>query len=442
MRKLKYIGVITLIAFSIILILQSVWVAESYQLTAKQLKKELDDAFKTSFIQELSLRLAIPKEENKQPEGEEYIGELSDEDGTLFFPTEIVLQDFLIKKELPISLADLDSIFNSEIQKNDIQGEFIINRIQAETGEILETTNPNQLDKSKNAIYSDIYYIRADLSEGVQVVLVSPFRTVFMQMGLMIVLTALLILFVGFWLYYQYRSLRKEYRLRQMQADFSHALTHDMATPLQTIRQVNSLLQSGRLDDQPEKKAKLLDASQQQTIRLQNLTNRILTLAKSEQSKLTANRTTVNLPEMIQTILDKYSAASSSQKTIQITNHFDLDDQPITADPHLLEDAMTNLIDNAIKYSGSEVRIDISCRLAKDQLIIAVQDNGYGISARNQADIFKKFERGAAITRKEAKGFGLGLTHVKAVAEAHGGTVNLFSVEGEGSTFEVIIPQG
>ena len=98
------------------------------------------------------------------------------------------------------------------------------------------------------------------------------------------------------------------------------------------------------------------------------------------------------------------------------------------------------MVDNAIKYSGASVAIDINCQLTDDGLIISIKDNGYGIAKKDQQIIFAKFERGAAVTRKEAKGFGLGLAYVKSIVNAHGGTVNLFSTKGEGTTFELFFP--
>src|SRR5690606_29569633 len=98
----------------------------------------------------------------------------------------------------------------------------------------------------------------------------------------------------------------------------------------------------------------------------------------------------------------------------------------------MLTNAVSNLIDNAIKYSGNSVNINIRCEQKDKDVFIYIKDNGYGMSEKDQVKVFTMFERGKAVTRKEAKGFGLGLSYVKRVVEAHGGTVNLFSKEGEG----------
>jgi two-component system phosphate regulon sensor histidine kinase PhoR len=97
-------------------------------------------------------------------------------------------------------------------------------------------------------------------------------------------------------------------------------------------------------------------------------------------------------------------------------------------------------MDNAIKYSTESVNIEIRCEQKEEATIICIKDDGYGISKKEQEKIFAKFERGKAVQRNEARGFGLGLSYVKKVMEAHGGTIGLFSEEGVGSEFVLFVP--
>ena len=132
--------------------------------------------------------------------------------------------------------------------------------------------------------------------------------------------------------------------------------------------------------------------------------------------------------------------SSQSKKKVSFSTCFQPQDTTFQADKMMLINAIENLIENAIKYSGDSVQIDIKGRLSEDGLLISVKDNGYGISKKDQRLIFAKFERGEAIRRGEATGFGLGLAYVRSVAKAHGGTVNLYSEKGEGTTFELFVP--
>ncbi len=113
-----------------------------------------------------------------------------------------------------------------------------------------------------------------------------------------------------------------------------------------------------------------------------------------------------------------------------------------TVDAQLFTEVLHNLIENSIKYSGKSVTITIDCKRTEKELVVKVSDNGLGIASKYQQHIFEKFNRGAAPFRKGAKGFGIGLSFVKVVVEAHEGTVSLFSEgENKGTSFTLRIPQ-
>lgn len=346
---------------------------------------------------------------------------------------ELMFQEYLTKRKILISLSLLDSIFHNETSAKNISNTFIINRLNPKTGEILETTDSLRAGKLQGALASDIIPIRVDGSEGVQVLLVSPYRAVFQRMIAVLALSLLLVLFVGYVVFFLRDSLFKEKHLRKLQTDFSHALIHDMATPLQTIAQVNSLLGNEKLYAHPEKRAKYLSLAQQQILNLQALTDRILTVARAEKSELQVIKSSVNINAIIEESVEKF--AVQAKKQVHFTTEYAPSHIRLDADETLLRNAVSNLIDNAVKYSGQTVDIDIRCEQNIRGTFIYIQDNGYGISARDQAKIFSQFERGKAVDRNEAKGFGLGLAYVKSVMEAHGGTVNLFSEEGKGTQF-------
>jgi two-component system phosphate regulon sensor histidine kinase PhoR len=142
---------------------------------------------------------------------------------------------------------------------------------------------------------------------------------------------------------------------------------------------------------------------------------------------------------MIKELEDRFSV--STDKQVSIHSSIDIDQyQSIYVDSTLIKNAIANLIDNAIKYSGDPVNINIKCYTTNQQIHISIEDNGFGISDEDKDKIFGKFERGAAVGRKGAKGFGLGLNYVKQVVKAHGGIVLLFSNKGKGSIFSLVIP--
>ena len=211
-----------------------------------------------------------------------------------------------------------------------------------------------------------------------------------------------------------------------------------MASPLQTIYQVNALMKNDQLVSNTEKRNKYIDLAQQQIVNLQALTDRILTVARAEQSPLSPTIKPTDVTQIIRQLVGKFSV--QAKKEVRFSTCFEPDNILFDVDETMLYNALSNLIDNAVKYSEEAVEISIDCRLKKNGLHIGIKDNGYGISSADQHIIFNKFERGAAVKRKEATGFGLGLSYVKSVAEAHHGTVNLHSKKGEGTLFELFLP--
>lgn len=237
---------------------------------------------------------------------------------------------------------------------------------------------------------------------------------------------------------YELRVIFTQRRLTQLRDDFSHALVHDMKTPLGTIYMAVDQWGKGVLDKNPELRSKFSDTAMAQVLNLQALVDKILTIAYLEQKKLILDPKIMDLSNMIQGLVDKFSI--QAKKPVSFKIDIDLESTHIIADPVYLTNAVSNLIDNAIKYSGDSVAIDICCHSSDNQLFIEVSDNGFGISERDREKIFEKFERGAAVGRKGAKGFGLGLNYVKRVMNAHGGTVSLSSLKGQGSKFVLYMP--
>lgn len=111
------------------------------------------------------------------------------------------------------------------------------------------------------------------------------------------------------------------------------------------------------------------------------------------------------------------------------------------ADPEALTRALWNLLDNAVKYSGESRMIWVSAARRNGSVAISVQDHGLGIPGHEQAEIFRKFVRGAASRVNGIKGTGIGLTMVRQIVAAHGGQVKVESTPGEGSTFTIVIPE-
>ncbi|MCF2577467.1 HAMP domain-containing histidine kinase, partial [Phocaeicola barnesiae] len=289
------------------------------------------------------------------------------------------------------------------------------------------------------SLQTDKVPLRKDYSIVIQAQFVNPNNLFFGKMGLLLVSTTILLIFVVFCIIYQVRIISKINKISQIREDFSYAMVHDMKTPLSTIMMVQDMLESGRLDSKPEIKNKYMNIAKSEADHLFALTNKILTISKLENHKLEMNKTEVELTPIIEKLTEKFKA--KVQKPVNFI--ISLQAKTAYADNDYLGEVLSNLIDNAIKYSKESVEINITAEESERYTILKVRDNGLGISEADQKIIFQKYERAAAAKRSRrngASGFGLGLNFVDQVIKAHEGRIFVNSTEGEFTEFTIYLP--
>lgn len=234
--------------------------------------------------------------------------------------------------------------------------------------------------------------------------------------------------------------IRRQDKLSQMREDFSYAMVHDMKTPISTLLMAARNLRSGRLDDKPERKREHFDLLERESLHLLDLTNRVLTLSKMEHHQLLLTKDWHPLRPAVDDLIQVFEAKA----TKPVTFHTDLQAGEVYADMEFLKEALSNLIDNALKYSKDTVEVRIASRREAGFVRISVRDNGIGIPLAAQRTIFDKFERvlprDDGSGEKKVSGFGLGLNYVMNVSREHGGYVSVESVQGRFSEFTMSLP--
>lgn len=427
--KTKYLKIITAISLTSILALQLMWLCNTYILIRNNISEEINQILYTGMEDEAITRL------NKTPKGTNIKGEAA----TDSIPEITYLEEGLYNLGYYISIEDVDSIASTLLLEHKISSDFILNLINPKTGEVLQQSKKGNFCLW-NAIHSKEIPIRTDLSQTVQMILVNPHWSIFARMGILLLSTAVMVVFAFIGLFYQIKIIITERKIARLKEDFSYAMIHDMKTPISSAIMCTSRLHSGKLDDKPEIKNHYFTIVENELEHLLALSNKVLTLAKLEQHKLEMNKKEVPLSPMIEDLIEKFTI--KTEKTIHFTT--DLKTEKVYADEEFLKEAISNLIDNAIKYSKESVKINISSSSDANHDIINIYDNGIGIPQKDQKKIFEKFERASAIkqTRKGGpSGFGLGLNYVYQVMEAHEGRVYINSIEGEFSEFSLLIPK-
>ena len=421
--------IITAISLTSILALQLMWLCNTYILIRNNISEEINQILYTGMEDEAITRL------NKTPKGTNIKGEAA----TDSIPEITYLEEGLYNLGYYISIEDVDSIASTLLLEHKISSDFILNLINPKTGKVLQQSKKGNFCLW-NAIHSKEIPIRTDLSQTVQMILVNPHWSIFARMGILLLSTAVMVVFAFIGLFYQIKIIITERKIARLKEDFSYAMIHDMKTPISSAIMCTSRQHSGKLDDKPEIKNHYFTIVENELEHLLALSNKVLTLAKLEQHKLEMNKKEVPLSPMIEDLIEKFTI--KTEKTIHFTT--DLKTEKVYADEEFLKEAISNLIDNAIKYSKESVKINISSSSDANHDIINIYDNGIGIPQKDQKKIFEKFERASAIkqTRKGGpSGFGLGLNYVYQVMEAHEGRVYINSIEGEFSEFSLLIPK-
>jgi two-component system phosphate regulon sensor histidine kinase PhoR len=246
----------------------------------------------------------------------------------------------------------------------------------------------------------------------------------------------LLLLLIGLVisLFYLYR----QKFLNELQKDFVNNFTHEFKTPLAVMKIASDVLMDPRTRTQGERLTKYSGIIEEQTRHLQRQVDRLLRAAQSRSAIMDLEKQPVNPNELVRQALQQLEPLVR-EKNAEVHLALDERDAMVNADAEHLQLVIVNLVENALKYSR-EPRIRITTARVNGHYSISVKDNGIGIEKKYMGRLFHKFYRVPTGDVHNVKGFGLGLDFVKKVVQAHHGKVQVRSIPGVGSEFEIILP--
>ncbi len=233
-------------------------------------------------------------------------------------------------------------------------------------------------------------------------------------------------------------GIRQDRRLVALQIDFVSKVSHELKTPLTSIRMFIDTLRLGRVTERPQVDH-CLEVISKETDRLSLLIGRLLSWGAMEAGAFKLDLQPVDVARIISSAVDAFQP-QLHEKKVQLVVNVEENLPVIKADASSLVDALINLLTNALKYRGRSDRIEISATKRNGRLEIGVRDFGIGIAKREQPRIFERFYRSESRDVKAISGTGLGLAIARHVVLAHGGTLELDSRLEEGSTFTVVLP--
>jgi signal transduction histidine kinase len=246
---------------------------------------------------------------------------------------------------------------------------------------------------------------------------------------------------VGAAFYFSVKSLHEQEKIGQLKNDFISNMTHELKTPISTVGVAIEAMQNFDVLSSPKRTNEYLNIASNELSRLSILVDKVLKMSQFESAGAPLGKVTIsdfdeiikNVSESMQIQFEKYNA--TLELNIPDGNY------QVEGDKVHLANIIYNLMDNALKYSKEDPKIQILLLEKSEDIILKITDNGIGIPKEYQSKIFDQFFRVPTGNVHNIKGYGLGLNYVSKVVKAHGGKINLRSKESKGTEFTIELPK-
>ncbi|WP_278702497.1 sensor histidine kinase [Phocaeicola sartorii] len=448
MRKVIYIAIIAAIAM---FCLQGLWIGNMYRAYVTQTIGTIENVMSVSIGKEIAFRRhASPYKDPEHPkivykaaddmtpeERSRLKGDTLDLDmmtrqhiGSNL--AEMIMQfdqDNFIKKGKFVLLSKLDSIFRKELGRTEVAADCCILLCGKDTVTVINSFGV--LPDERWVKSTRLFPIGTKSLQFIQVkadIALSPFLR---KMILILIASILLVVIVLGCVIYLVALVRKKDKLFKQREASVNGTVHDLKAPLNSVITLMGYL-----------KKKLPDASLQKIVadtaaQTRNLVNDIealLITARQDKQKIILQKTETDLLQLIERARESISIQYVG-KPHKITLESDFNEAKLRLDPLYVTNVIRNLLENALKYSNGGVSIVIKVGKEKNEVVLSVEDNGWGIERKYQKKIFTQFFQ---VPREEVvhqHGYGVGLAYTKYIMEAHGGSISVESEPGKGSTF-------
>jgi two-component system phosphate regulon sensor histidine kinase PhoR len=359
--------------------------------------------------------------------------------------------DTYIKHE--IEQQDINLVFDYGIYSNEVQSFIIMNGNY--TAQIISTGNSSSPVKTGNELYNSPYQIslfnspvppssRGAEADNIPGYLKIYFPTKNKYLWSAVIPSLLMsILFTGLVLFcfsYVIYIILRQKQVSEMKTDFINNMTHEFKTPIATISLAADSISSPMILGNDEKVMRFTNIIKQENKRMLSQVEKVLQMAMLDKKDFQLKLSSVDVHQLIEVAVEHTNLKILKrngilQTDLKANNHI------IQADSTHISNIIHNLLDNAEKYSSEEVSINVETVDSRNGIEVKISDNGIGMSKDQVKNIFEKFYRAHTGNIHDVKGFGLGLSYVKAIVDAHNGTIDVNSELGKGSTFSVFLPQ-
>ena len=231
----------------------------------------------------------------------------------------------------------------------------------------------------------------------------------------------------------------RQKRLSEIKNDFVSNMTHELKTPISTISLASQMLNDETIPAESKNIDNISRIIRDESKRLGYQVEKVLQMAIFDQGRIKLKKKKTDINELIHNVITNFTLQIENKNGV-IEEDYSANKAVINIDNVHFTNMISNLVDNAIKYSGKEPAISVSTLNRNEKLIVLVKDSGIGIKKEDQRKIFEKFYRVPTGNIHNVKGFGLGLSYVKRIVEEHLGSVSVKSEPGMGTEFEISFP--
>lgn len=337
-------------------------------------------------------------------------------------------------------IGDIDNIISEALINNGIKLDFNFQLIKKDkdSTKVIKSMPDTSLVmpyKYQTELYPTDYfrtgtYITLDFPDLNQFI----YRSVALLIIGSLVFTIIILITFGFTLYY----IQKQKKISEIKSDFINNMTHEFKTPIATISLASSAIESPKVMGNSEKISYYIDIIKKENKRMNSQVERVLQMAQLDNQDFNLNLQKINVHEIIENVANILSIRSKD-KGGRIITSLKASCYNIAVDEVHFANILNNLIDNALKYNNNPPEILLETSIRNSKFVLEVSDNGLGMSKEVQKHVFDKFYRKPSGNIHNIKGFGLGLSYVKAIVEAHGGEVSVDSELGNGSKFTILL---
>ncbi len=261
------------------------------------------------------------------------------------------------------------------------------------------------------------------------------FASVFWMVLLSVVFTFVIVLAFAGAIY----QLIKQRRISQIKTDFINNMTHEFKTPIATINLALDALKNPKISGDPERLKSYMGMIRSENHRMHAQVENVLRISKLERNELDLNKERLIFDDLLGEAIKHVELIVQNRKGY-IKTHLNAEQNAILANHSHFVNVLVNIMDNAVKYSDGEPRIDVYTENANNTIVIRISDQGKGMSKSVQKQIFDKFYREHTGDLHNVKGHGLGLAYSKEIVEDHQGELSVESEKGKGSTFIIKLP--